>query len=115
MTTAIITGGRDYTDRDRVWTTLDTYRSYITLVVQGGARGADKLAADWAAARGVPCETFVADWAAHGKAAGPLRNRQMLEAHPDAVVVAFPGGRGTANCVSEARRRGMRLLLVEPQ
>ena len=53
-----------------------------------------------------------ANWDLHGKAAGPIRNRTMLNAHPNAIVVAFPGGRGTDNCISEAQARNMTILRV---
>lgn len=57
---------------------------------------------------------FRADWNKHGKAAGPIRNREMLEAAgKDAIVIAFPGGRDTENCVKQAKELGMIVLRVE--
>lgn len=46
-------------------------------------------------------EVFKADWATHGKAAGPIRNRAMLQTAN--VLVAFEGGKGTANCIETAK------------
>ena len=72
-------------------------------VVHGGAAGADTLAHTWAMRLGLEVDMMAADWATHGLAAGPIRNQQMLtDAKPD-LVVAFPGGRGTADMVSRAR------------
>lgn len=51
-------------------------------------------------------EDFPADWERNGRAAGPIRNRQMLDGKPD-LVIAFPGGKGTADMVAEAKRRGI--------
>jgi hypothetical protein len=53
---------------------------------------------------------FVADWDANGKAAGPLRNQRMLEAFNPDMVLAFPGGRGTADMVRKAKRRGVKVV-----
>jgi hypothetical protein len=109
----IVTGGRDFQDERLVFLVLE----YLNpeKVIQGGAAGADALARAWAAKLGgVPCETFEADWATHGKAAGPIRNREMLFRYPYAVVVAFPGGRGTEDCVKQARERNHIVLRVEP-
>lgn len=62
--------------------------------------------------RGVQCEVFQAEWKNYGRAAGPKRNRKMLLSHPNAIVLAFPGGRGTANCVQQARELGMTVVEI---
>ena len=110
MKTVIVTGGRDYEDRQRVWEALDAARP--DLLVVGDATGADAWARSWAHSRGVRLEIHAADWQVYGRRAGPLRNGAMLGSHPDAVVVAFPGGRGTADCVRQARRAGMSVVEV---
>ena len=84
-----------------------------SLIVQGGAKGADELARLYAEHYLVNYKTFEADWCLHGKAAGPIRNKEMLLAHSDAVVVAFPGGKGTENCVKTAVELNMIVLRVE--
>ncbi|MGL6135466.1 MAG: SLOG family protein [Prochlorococcaceae cyanobacterium] len=78
----------------------------------GGARGADRMAAKCARRMGWPVIELMAEWSKHGAAAGPIRNRRMIaEAGELArgqgcrlVVLAFPGGNGTASCCFEARR-----------
>jgi predicted polyphosphate/ATP-dependent NAD kinase len=101
----VVTGGRDYADREHVFRVLDEYPSDTT-IIQGGAKGADYLAAIAALNQGKPLFTFVADWAKWGRSAGPRRNEEMLDAGAD-LVIAFYGGKGTANCVTQARRRGI--------
>ena len=102
----LVCGGRDYTDRDAVFSFLDQL-SGVTRVIHGGARGADTLAGEWADARDITCDMYPANWDKYGKAAGAIRNQQMLdEARPDAVV-AFPGGRGTADMVARATLAGV--------
>jgi predicted Rossmann-fold nucleotide-binding protein len=83
-----------------------------TVVITGGARGADKHAKSFALEEGLETEVYKPDWKAHGKAAGPIRNAKMLaDGKPD-LVVAFPGGRGTADMVSKARAAGVEVIEI---
>lgn len=113
MKEIIVTGGRDFTDQEAVFTILDILDP--DLIIQGGAKGADLLAARWADSRGKEYKTYHADWDEHGKAAGHIRNRKMLVSHPDATVVAFQGGRGTANCVDQATKLKMTVHIIPPR
>ncbi len=98
----LVCGGRDYRDVDHVYEVLDGIE--IDTLIHGAAPGADSIAEMWADERGVKVERFPADWERYGRAAGPIRNFQMLfHGKPD-FVVAFPGGRGTANMVMQAQR-----------
>ena len=109
----IVCGGRNYSDRKRVFTTLDALHAEtpITVLMHGDARGADALADDWAAGK-VKTATFTPAWEQHGRAAGPLRNQEMLDAGPD-LVVAFPGGHGTADMIQRAVKVGVPVKIVE--
>jgi hypothetical protein len=102
----IISGGRDYEDEGFVFMVLDhVHRERgITLLIEGGARGADRFGRNWAIDRGVPYHTEPADWDQFPKAAGPIRNRVMLKIEGVAGVVAFPGGKGTRDMVVATRR-----------
>jgi hypothetical protein len=72
------------------------------VVIQGEARGADKLAKKWAEFINVPVVSFPANWALYGNLAGTIRNLQMIqEGRPD-LVVAFKGGAGTRNMIKQA-------------
>ena len=86
-------------------------------LLPGGARGADRTIGRAANQLGWSVEVLPADWRRHGRAAGPIRNRELLElaisraealssaaAPASVLVVAFPGGAGTASLVREARR-----------
>lgn len=68
-------------------------------IISGGARGVDSAAIDFATVHFCKLEVFKADWNKHGKAAGPIRNQQMLDEGKPDLVVAFPGGRGTQHMV----------------
>ena len=108
----VVTGGRGYADKKRLHAVLD--KITITVLAQGGASGADALAAAYTLQRGLPCTTFKADWKQHGKAAGPIRNREMLTTFAPDIVVAFPGGAGTQNCITIAKSLGIPVLEVTP-
>ena len=111
---AIVCGGRDYADRGHLFSILDRARVKIGLahVIEGGARGADIMSREWAQARGVPFETFAADWPAHGKAAGPMRNKRMLDEGKPDYVIAFAGGAGTANMMRQAEEAGVKVYVI---
>lgn len=109
----LICGGRDFEDYDTMKTVLSALqveRGQFTLVIHGAARGADTYAGEYARRHQIPVKAFPADWRAHGKSAGPIRNRQMLEEGKPDLVVAFPGGKGTENMVRTARSAGIEVF-----
>lgn len=132
----LVTGGRTYgvakpddsperhaeaaEERATLTRALDAFhaRHTVTLLIHGAARGADSWARQWAGGRGVATLAFPAKWYPKGRrgpldrAAGHKRNAQMLyEGRPDAVL-AFPGGRGTANMVGKAQAAGVPVWVV---
>lgn len=100
-----VCGGRDYNDASCVASTLTAHQPSV--IIEGGASGADKLSHDWAYRAGVRVETFHANWRAHGRGAGPIRNQRMIDEGKPDMVVAFPGGRGTADMVRRAKAAGI--------
>ena len=93
----------------------------VHLLLHGGARGADAAIGRAAQQLGWSALVMPAQWQLHGRAAGPIRNRELLEqaiaraeAHSSpgyqasVLVVAFPGGAGTASLMREARRMASR-------
>lgn len=75
-------------------------------IIHGAARGADTFADESARDLGYAVKAFPADWERHGRAAGPIRNVEMLKENPD-LVIAFGQGRGTNHTVKEAEHRGI--------
>lgn len=100
----IVCGGRDF--RDRALLNLILNSMDITTVIHGAARGADQMAGSWAEAKGIPTVVMPAEWGKYGRSAGPVRNMEMLKCGPD-LVVAFPGGKGTAHMVNAAKKAGV--------
>lgn len=104
----LVCGGREYTDKAALWSVLDAIGPpEVSAIISGMARGADTLAAEWAERFGFPLQKFPADWTAHGRAAGPLRNQRMIDEGQPELVVAFPGGKGTADMVLRAEKAGI--------
>jgi len=114
--TVCVCGGRDYADRERVFSALDAVHSEskISYVMHGCAKGADSLADAWANERGILVEKYPALWDEHGRAAGPIRNQLMLDDGRPDLVIAFPGGRGTADMVQRTKAAGVRLIEIRP-
>jgi hypothetical protein len=109
----IICGGRSFSDEGMLENYLDMLHAIhrFDLVIHGGARGADSLAEIWAYRRHIEVKKYPAEWAKYGaKAAGPIRNKQMIdEGFPD-LVIAFEGGRGTRNMKTQAAYAGLRVI-----
>lgn len=100
----LVCGGRDYSDRRHVYEVLDLAHAAnpIIWLIAGGSNGADALAIDWARKEQVKFQVFNADWETLGRKAGPIRNQEMLDEGKPHLVIAFPGGRGTADMIKRA-------------
>lgn len=129
----LVCGGRDYSDREHIHSTLSAIdaETPISLLIHGAATGADSAGAAWAEAHGKPPKPFPAQWRdlSHPDAvirtrrdgvkydakAGHRRNALMLsEGQPD-LVVAFPGGSGTADMVRIAKAAGVPVRQIAPR
>jgi hypothetical protein len=110
MKRIIVTGSRNWPDHRVVRDTLDYVKHWQGdfLLIHGGCpTGADFMAENWAEDRGIQTEIYRAEWARLGKAAGPLRNTEMVRAGAD-YCIGFPlvGARsvGTLDCLRKAMR-----------
>lgn len=110
----LVCGGRDFTDKTFVYGVLDgLHRArMIDVIIEGDATGPDRMAGYWARKNHIADLKFRADWQKHGRAAGPIRNKQMLDEGKPDMVLAFPGGRGTANMVKQAQSSGFEVVQV---
>lgn len=86
----------------------------ISAVIHGAATGADSLAHEWAGDRMIWRLGYPANWKKHGLSAGPRRNQWMLDNEKPDLVVAFPGGDGTADMVRRAKGAGVKVIEVQP-
>jgi len=112
----IIAGGRDFGKKVVL---IDAFRHFqkeygeITEVVCGMAPGADTLGMLWADFMDIPVKKFPADWDKNGKAAGPIRNKQMAE-YADALIAFWDGkSKGTKNMIELATKQKLRVVIVD--
>lgn len=116
----LVCGGRTYglkkDEAEIIFQSLDLlHDTYgITCLVVGCANGADTIAYEWAKAKGnIIIHKHEAEWKKYGKKAGVLRNIKMLEENEDIeLVVAFPGGKGTADMVNRAKRKNKEVVVL---
>jgi hypothetical protein len=110
--TVLVCGGRKYRGKQHVFSVLDELHENRTigLLVHGNAPGADELAEKWAKSRQVMYLGVPAPWKQLGNAAGPIRNSYMLDKSKPDVVIAFPGGRGTADMFGKAERQNVTMM-----
>jgi hypothetical protein len=115
----LVTGSRKWKDRDFAYATLDTiYECWLLtagpddsfIIVQGEAPGLDTIAKQWAQERHqedprVDHEDYRAQWDLYGKAAGHIRNDEMVHRGAD-ICVGFPtpDSIGTYDCLTQARK-----------
>ena len=101
----------------RAFADIEALRAYVeglppdAVVIEGEARGADRMAGQFARARGLEVESYPARWEKFGRAAGVIRNQQMLdEGRPTRVAFAhrdLDRSRGTADMVRRAGKAGL--------
>ena len=112
----LVTGGRDFNNRMEVNSVLCEYRakygSKNLIIIEGAAKGADKLAHLFVIANNIENWRFPADWKKYPKSAGPIRNKQMLDEGQPNLVIAFPGGAGTQNMIQQSEARGIEVRKI---
>lgn len=112
MKLAII-GSRDFNDYNLLVKTLEPYKSKVTLVVSGAARGADILGEKWAKENNIQTLIFPADWDKHGKRAGFIRNEDIIR-NCDGVIAFWDGiSKGTSHSLSLSERYNKPLKIIK--
>lgn len=110
----LIAGSRTFGDREmfnRVTEKIIDGDERFTVIVEGGAAGADTMAREYAEAHGMKYEEFKADWKKYGRAAGPKRNDEMIqyimEKNGTALYFWDEESKGTKQCIDSAQRKGI--------
>lgn len=107
----IVAGSRTITDYKLVERAIleSGWHEQITEVVCGSARGVDGIGARWARAYSIQVRYFRADWDIYGKAAGPIRNKEMAQ-YADALILVWDGqSKGSADMLRKAKAHGLRI------
>lgn len=130
--TVLVCGGRDWprtqeahnfvmSALDRIffsrgwYTEMDQYGNWLPTVkiIAGEAKGIDQEAIEYAIINWTDYQGFPADWKKYGRKAGPIRNQQMLDEGKPDLVIAFPGGKGTADMVRRAKKAGVEVIEID--
>jgi hypothetical protein len=109
MRVAVI-GSRTFTDYEAVKRTLSAIK--ITEIISGGAKGADKLGEQYAKENDIPTKIFIPDWDKNGKAAGFMRNTDIV--NEAELVIAFWDGqsKGTLDSIQKAEKQNKKVLTI---
>ncbi len=114
----VVCGGKDFADMDLCFRTLDELlpKDSEVEIISGRAKGADTFGEEYARSHSMELAVFPAEWSKYGRAAGPIRNRQMIEyaQQEDALVIAFWNGQscGTRNTIDFARKAGVEVCVI---
>lgn len=113
----LVCGSRHWDDTDAIHERLGELPDH-TVILQGGAMGADRLAMGVANRRSLAVTTYYADWQRYGRAAGPKRNQRMLDHGQPDFVIAFHedirSSKGTLDMVRRARKAGVPVEIIAP-
>lgn len=109
-----VVGSRNFSDYELLEQKLQECNqlSPIKLIVSGGAKGADQLSERFAKENNIETLIFYPDWDKHGKRAGPIRNKQIIQ-HSDKIVAFWDGySRGTKSSIDLAEKYNKPLEIV---
>jgi YspA, cpYpsA-related SLOG family len=111
----LVCGGRDFDNFLTLEKELDKYLEDNPIIISGGANGADALAKEYAHMNYLRYLEFPANWPKFGKAAGSIRNQQMIDEGKPHIVIAFPteSSRGTWDMVRRAEKHGIKTIIVK--
>lgn len=119
----IVCGGRHFDDYPRLTAEINGVVQSLGLqmnemeIISGHCAGTDQLGERYAEEHEVDCKVFPAEWKKYGRAAGPIRNSQMIDYAAESVmpvVVAFvsPKSKGTMDTVNKARKKGFKVFII---
>lgn len=105
-----VIGSRTFNDREKLYQVLDLFD--IDCIISGGARGADTLAEQYANETNIKTKIYPADWANKGKAAGFIRNKDII-VDADLVICFWDGtSKGTRHSIKLAHQMKKNLLII---
>lgn len=110
-----IVGSRIFDDYKLLEKTMDSFvikHGIPNLVVSGGAKGADTLGELWAKKNGIKTLIFKPEWKKHGKAAGIIRNGDIVNEATHMVAFVKGKSKGTKDSTSKAKKLGIPIIEV---
>lgn len=111
MKLAII-GSRTFNDVELLTKVLEPYKSIVSCVVSGGARGADALAEAWAKSNSIQTLIHKPDWKKYGKSAGPKRNELIISDCDECVAFWDGKSKGTMNSIFICNKLNKKIKII---
>ena len=108
-----IVGSRDFNDYELLKKTLEPIKKNVTLVVSGGAKGADSLGERWAKENNIPTQIFYPDWNKYGKSAGFKRNVEIVDNCDAVVAFQVNDSKGTQHTINIATDKGKKVKVIK--
>lgn len=112
----LVTGSRQYKNDETIFNALQKLNPQTDTIIHGGARGADTLAGFIAKELGFKVIEVPAQWTKFGRAAGPIRNQEMLDMEPE-LVLAFhenlEESKGTKDMVTRSKKKGVKVFFYK--
>jgi hypothetical protein len=108
-----IVGSRDFNDYEFLKKTVEPIKKNVTLVVSGGAKGADSLGERWAKENNIPTQIFYPDWNKYGKSAGFKRNVEIVDNCDAVVAFQINESKGTQHTINIATDKGKKIKVIK--
>lgn len=110
----LVCGGSKYKAKATLFQKLDEIHETtpISLIINGGAKGADFFSSQWANNHNIPLQVFKANWKELGQQAVFTLNHDMLNDGKPDMVLAFPGGDVTHHMVELAKDCGVKVEII---
>lgn len=107
-----VVGSRAFCDEGKLEQILEHYKGRVTLLVSGGAKGADSLAESWAVKNLISTKVFKPDWQKYGRGAGMVRNREIIENCDECIAFWDGKSKGTENSISLCKKFNKKVTIV---
>lgn len=108
-----IVGSRDFNDYELLKKTLEPIKDKVSLVVSGGAKGADSLGERWAKENNIPTQIFYPDWNKYKKAAGFKRNVEIVDNCDAVVAFQINDSKGTQHTINISKEKGKKVKVIQ--
>ena len=119
MLAILVTGARDWTDKQLVYDTLCKYKGQDVMLIHGGCVGLDQIAGEIGFNLGFHIDVSLPDWKKYGRSAGPIRNKLMIDKlikYQNKQMFAFHDNinlsKGTKNCCVQAYKVGIDAIII---
>lgn len=111
-----IVGSRTFSDQEKMDGVMKDYiesHGKPSLVISGGAKGADTLGRLWAQRKGIPIKEFIPNWSKYGKMAGIHRNSDIVDNCDHLIAFQVNNSQGTQDSINKANKRKIHVLVIK--